>query len=115
MEETTKPVDVKVEDNNIYHKLWYIESVKNGEDYQIKKVSEHKIEVIGHNPNTNKVTLKNGAELNVFKTFKEAAIISIGNKIARKKEKWEEAIEKSYAINNEISELITKLQTLRGD
>lgn len=115
MEEPVQAIEVKQEEYNKYNKLWYIESIKNGEDYQIKKVSEHKKEVMGYNPDTNKIVLKEGAELNIFKTFKDAAIVAIGHKISKKKEKWDNMIEDSYKLNLEIGDLVDKLKTLRGD
>ena len=92
MDELNKVDDVKTNDTVKYNKLWYVEFIKGGEDYQIKKISEHKSEVIGYNPNTNKITFKEGIEIASFKTFKDAAIVAIARKISKKKEKWDEVI-----------------------
>lgn len=114
MDELNKVDDVKTNDAVKYSKLWYVEFIKGGEDYQIKKISEHKSEVIGYNPNTNKITFKEGTEIASFKTFKEAAIVAIARKISKKKEKWDEVISESYKINEEIGDLLDKLHTLKG-
>lgn len=95
-------------------KLWYVEETKSGDDYEIKKVSENINDIVSYEPELNKITNKKGKQLDVFRTFKEAAIISLGKKIVKKKEKWNEVIETSYKLNEEIGALLDTLDKLKG-
>lgn len=95
-------------------KMWYITEIDNGNDYDIKKLADSDQEIVEYNSETNKITIKNGKQLSVFKTFKEAAIVTIGKKITKKKEKWDAMIKDSYALNEEIGSLLDSLDKLKG-
>ena len=95
-------------------KLWIITEKDDGNDYDIKKVADSNHEIIEYNSETGKITIKSGKQIQVFRTFKEAAIIAIGKKITKKKNTWDEMIASSYALSNEISQLMDSLESLRG-
>jgi len=95
-------------------KMWYIESIKNGTDFEIKKVCDNSQNFVEYNAETHKATCKNGDQLELFKTFKEAAIITINKKIVLKKEIWQNLIDKSYELNIEIGNLFDKLNELKA-
>jgi hypothetical protein len=94
-------------------KMWIITEKDNGNDFDIKKIADSNQEIIEYNAETSKITIKNGEQIPVFKTFKEAAIITIGKKITKKKELWDAKILESYKINEDIGKLIDSLDKLR--
>lgn len=95
-------------------KMWFITETDNGNDYDIKKIADSDQEIVEYNSETSKITVKNGKQISVYKTFKEAAIVTIGKKITKKKEKWDSMIADSYALSEDISKLMDSLDKLKG-
>lgn len=94
-------------------KYWYIDTgimkIKHVDDYEGKK------KLVSFDPQVGRVIDEDGKSIKVYTTFREASINLYGLEIAAKREEWKMHVDVSMKLNEEICDLLDKLEKLRDD
>ncbi len=92
-------------------KYWFIDEQVN----KIKRVKEYsgKSKLISFDHDAHTITDEDGKSFKVYNVFKEAGIVLLHNEIENKRQKWKFHVDESMKQNEEICDLLDKLNKLR--
>jgi hypothetical protein len=89
-------------------KFWYIDS----KTLQVKRLDEYKGVLEKFDPNCYVAIDKKGKKITVYRTCRLATLACLKLTLSKKKDQWDEMSKTMLYLNNEIGEVLAKIQKL---